>query len=97
MASAQPHETGVAVYPALFELRAILYYCPRCAFCRVTSNPVTGKNMMACWKVMEKKEKEKEKEKEQGRIHGKTVADSWAGAVMQKPLPIQKCDGRMDQ
>ena len=26
----------------------------------------------------------------QGRIHGKTVADGWAGAVMQKPLEIQK-------
>ena len=26
----------------------------------------------------------------QGRIHGKTVADGWAGAVMQKPLAIQK-------
>ena len=22
--------------------------------------------------------------------------DGWAGAVMQKPLAIQKCDGRMD-
>ena len=36
----------------------------------------------------------------QGRIHGKTVADGWAGAVMQKPLGIQKCDlptyGRTD-
>ena len=25
---------------------------------------------------------------EQGWIHGNTVADSWAGAVMQKPLAI---------
>ena len=25
---------------------------------------------------------------EQGRIHGRTVADGWAGAVMQKPLEI---------
>ena len=32
----------------------------------------------------------------QGRIHGNPVADSWAGAVMQKPLGIQKCDGRTD-
>ena len=30
----------------------------------------------------------------QGRIHGNAVADGWAGAVMQKPLGIQKCDGR---
>ena len=28
----------------------------------------------------------------QGRIHGKTVANGWAGAVMQKPLAIQDCD-----
>ena len=26
----------------------------------------------------------------QGRIHGKTVADGWAGAVLRKPLSIQK-------
>ena len=26
-----------------------------------------------------------------GRIHDRTVADGWAGAVMQKPLVIQKC------
>ena len=32
----------------------------------------------------------------QGRIHGNPVADGWAGAVMRKPLAIQKCDGRMD-
>ena len=25
-----------------------------------------------------------------GRIHGKIVADGWAGAVMLKPLAIQK-------
>ena len=25
-----------------------------------------------------------------------TVADGWTGAVMQKPLGIQKCDGRTD-
>ena len=28
----------------------------------------------------------------QGRIHGNTVADGWAGAVVRKPLGIQKCD-----
>ena len=32
-------------------------------------------------------------EKKQGRIHGNPVADGWAGAVMQKPLAIQKCYG----
>ena len=35
-------------------------------------------------------------ELKQGRIHGNPVADGWAGAVMQKPLGIQKCDGRTD-
>ena len=30
--------------------------------------------------------------KKQGRIHGNPVADGWAGAVMRKPLGIQKCD-----
>ena len=34
---------------------------------------------------------------EQGQIHGRTVADGWAGAVMQKPLAIQKCDGRTER
>ena len=34
--------------------------------------------------------------KKQGRIHGNPVADGWAGAVMRKPLGIQKCDGRTD-
>ena len=33
---------------------------------------------------------------EQGRIHGNPVADGWAGAVMQKPLGFQKCDGPTD-
>ena len=28
----------------------------------------------------------------QGRIQGNTVADGWAGAVVRKPLGIQKCD-----
>ena len=35
-------------------------------------------------------------EVKQGRIHGKTVADGLAGAVMQKPIVIQKCDGPTD-
>ena len=35
--------------------------------------------------------------KKQGLIHGNPVADGWAGAVMQKPLRIQKCDGRTDR
>ena len=33
---------------------------------------------------------------EQGRIHGNPVADGWAGAVMRKPLGIQKCDRPTD-
>ena len=33
----------------------------------------------------------------QGRIHGNPVADGWAGAAMQKPLGIQKCDGPTDR
>ena len=33
----------------------------------------------------------------QGRKHGKTVAGSWAGAVMQKPLTISKFLGRTDR
>ena len=33
---------------------------------------------------------------QQGRIHGNPVADGWAGAVMRKPLGIQKCDGQTD-
>ena len=44
---------------------------------------------------MKEKKKSKQKKK-QGRIHGNPVADSWAGAVMRKPLEIQKCDGRTD-
>ena len=32
----------------------------------------------------------------QGRIYGNPIADGWAGAVMQKPLEIQKCDGWTD-
>ena len=35
-------------------------------------------------------------ENKQGRTHGNPVADGWAGAVMRKPLGIQKCDGRTD-
>ena len=30
--------------------------------------------------------------KKQRRIHGNPVANRWAGAVMRKPLGIQKCD-----
>ena len=33
----------------------------------------------------------------QGRIHGSPVMDGWAGAVMRKPLGIQKCDGPTDR
>ena len=33
----------------------------------------------------------------QGRIHGNPVADSWAGAVMRKPITIQKCYGGTDR
>ena len=36
----------------------------------------------------------------QGRIHGRTVADGWAGAVMRKPLAILLIlgtDGRTDR
>ena len=33
---------------------------------------------------------------EQGQIHGNPVPDGLTGAVMQKPLGIQKCDGRTD-
>ena len=35
-------------------------------------------------------------QKKQGQIHGNPVADSWAGAVMQKSLAIQKCDRPTD-
>ena len=34
--------------------------------------------------------------RKQGQIHGRTVADGWAGAIMQKPLAIQKYYGRTD-
>ena len=45
-----------------------------------------------------KQEKRKrKKEKKQGRIHGNPVADGWAGAVMRKPLAIQKCYGPTDR
>ena len=33
---------------------------------------------------------------EQGLTHGKTVADGWTGAVMRKPLAIQKYLGPAD-
>ena len=35
-------------------------------------------------------------DEKQGRIHGNPVGDGWAGAVMQKQLGIQKCDGWTD-
>ena len=45
-------------------------------------------------KLERKKDKKmNERMKEQGRIHGNTVADGWAGAVVRKPLGIQKCYG----
>ena len=34
--------------------------------------------------------------KKQGRIHRNPVADGWAGAVLQKLVGIQKCDGQTD-
>ena len=34
-------------------------------------------------------------QRKQGRIHGTSVADGWAGSAMRKPLAIQKCDGGM--
>ena len=34
---------------------------------------------------------------QQGRIHGNPVADGWAGAVVRKPLVIQKCDQPTDR
>ena len=37
------------------------------------------------------------KEHQQGWIHDNPVADGWAGAVMQKPLVIQKCDRPTDR
>ena len=37
----------------------------------------------------------REREK-QGWIHGNPVADGWAGAVMRKPIAIQKYFGRTD-
>ena len=36
-------------------------------------------------------------ETQQGRILGNSVADGWAGAVMQEPLAIQKCDRQTDR
>ena len=35
--------------------------------------------------------------KKQCRIHGNPVADGWAGAVIRKPLGIQKCYLRTDR
>ena len=34
--------------------------------------------------------------KKQGRIHRNPVADGWAGAVLQKLVGIQKCDGQTE-
>ena len=48
-------------------------------------------------KTNEKEIKEMKNSHEQGRIHGNPVADGWAGALMRKPLAIQKCDGRTDR
>ena len=45
---------------------------------------------------MEKKGAKNRYKTKQGWIHGNPVADSWAGAVMQKLPGIQKCDGRLD-
>ena len=45
----------------------------------------------------EGRQNEWKKRRNQGRIHGKPVADGWAGALMRKPIAIQKCDGRTDQ
>ena len=38
-----------------------------------------------------------EQKKEHGRIHGNPIADSWAGAALQKLLGIQKYDGGPNQ
>ena len=35
--------------------------------------------------------------RKKGRIHGNPVADGWAGAVMLKPLAIQKYFGPTDR
>ena len=40
--------------------------------------------------------REHEPKEKRGRIHGNPVADGWAGAVMQEPIAIQKCDVRKD-
>ena len=42
------------------------------------------------------KEIKRGKKRKKGRIHGNPVTDSWAGAVMQKMLAIQKCYKQMD-
>ena len=44
---------------------------------------------------MKEKKRKKDREK-QGRIHGNLVTDDWAGAVMHKPLAIQKYFRRTD-
>ena len=53
----------------------------------------------AKWERKKKKGIEKHESwyrKRRSRIHGRTVADDWAGAVMQKLLAIQKCYRRTD-
>ena len=48
----------------------------------------TGKNVKFCFLTLKKK---------QSQIHGNSVADGWAGAVMQKPHGIKNVtDGRTD-
>ena len=38
-----------------------------------------------------------DKSRKQGQVHGNPDADGRAGAVMRKPLGIQKCYGRTDR
>ena len=53
---------------------------------------------MSEWNYDKKKKKFFEaNSRKQGRIHGNPVEDGWAGAVPQKLLRIQKCDGRADR
>ena len=47
-------------------------------------------------KKCKKKASKDRHERKQGWIHGNPVADGWAGAVMRKPLGIQKCDRSTD-
>ena len=36
---------------------------------------------------------QKKRKKKQGQLHNNPIPDGWAGAVVQKPLGIQKCYG----